>query len=765
MATKTFKIGLSNTDKQNMAQDVYERLLALTFPEYDTDTEYSVGDFVVYNDQLYKCIGATTGAWDSSKWQLATLNDLLTDIEDAVQFVNDKANVDGNYPTMTVGVADNLSPYDENSGTDQDEPFNFQASGTKNGSDATAVVGALAIMKEKRGNTVVVNQHAPSVASGNYYAESGTVTFSDGVATFTASAGNGRTSVYIPRKANHKYLFMVTAKLTTLSPGDIAAIQVYQGSGGGWKSVMADSTSWKTYFLLVEQVADVDNTDYTRIIQDFRSGNYDAIQYKDVYCIDLTQWFNGNANIPQDLLDNQSNFFRYYQGSLASNTGELVNANSRYLKAIGRNQWDEEYLNGYYDESADGSFNPYGNWVASKNPIKVIPNTTYFLRTNGKAAYVLFYDKDNNYLGSYTYLNDRTFVTPSDCLYIKFDLSYGSNTYNHDITLSIYYEGESGYDQYYPYELLTNNDTGVEVLRSAGNVADIKLPDGTIKRNIGVVDLGSLTWTYNTTLSMPTFIAELPGGKHTGSTAAIKCICPKYVSTLDGYAFETLPVDKMIAAGSGYWAVVSLVEIHDSSYNNAADFKTAMSGVYLFYELETPTEEQGTPYSENIAIDDFGTMDFSGTSGVPQGNALFYPVDYKAYLDTLHNYTDGDPANLALKSGVSCLYKHVCMGKTQDNNNIYSFAFVSNSATPLSGSFDIQSLIHGGDYGDTGLANVLYIAVYSQDGTYDILLGQNYYGVSGYYGLNTETGNIELAMGGAKAPTTFNITSDLVTKL
>ena len=149
MATKTFKIGLSNTDKQNMAQDVYERLLALTFPEYDTTTSYEVGDFVVYNDQLYKCIGATSGAWDSTKWQLATLNDLLTDIEDAVAFVNDKANVDGNYPTMTVGVADNLSPYDDQSGDDQDETFSFQATGTGNGSQPDFSTGAYALMKEK----------------------------------------------------------------------------------------------------------------------------------------------------------------------------------------------------------------------------------------------------------------------------------------------------------------------------------------------------------------------------------------------------------------------------------------------------------------------------------------------------------------------------------------------------------------------------------------------------------------------------------------
>ena len=50
MATKTFKIGLSATDKQNMAQDIYERVLALTFAEYDSSETYNTGDFVVYDN-------------------------------------------------------------------------------------------------------------------------------------------------------------------------------------------------------------------------------------------------------------------------------------------------------------------------------------------------------------------------------------------------------------------------------------------------------------------------------------------------------------------------------------------------------------------------------------------------------------------------------------------------------------------------------------------------------------------------------------------
>ena len=53
--TKTFKIGLSATDKQNMAQDIYEQVEQLLFSEYDSSETYNTGDYVVYNSVLYRC--------------------------------------------------------------------------------------------------------------------------------------------------------------------------------------------------------------------------------------------------------------------------------------------------------------------------------------------------------------------------------------------------------------------------------------------------------------------------------------------------------------------------------------------------------------------------------------------------------------------------------------------------------------------------------------------------------------------------------------
>lgn len=630
MATKTFKIGLSNTDKQNMAQDVYERLLALTFPEYDSAEEYEIGDFVVYNDQLYKCIGATTGAWDSTKWQLATLNDLVTDIEGAVAFVNDKANVDGNYPTMTVGEADNLTPYDEEAGAEQNKPFFFQATGTANGSDPDFVTGSAALMREKRGNTVVVNQLVQdNFATGDGWAANNvTVSFSDNQAHITGQ-GTLSSSIYKyghNKIAGHTYLVILNAKASVNS-------NFGYGFAGKYRtSVFSATTNWQAFFDIFTAEQGVNEVEYI-----YYSENNETLDVKSFVGIDLTQWFNGD--IPQDLLDHPDHFFRYYQGSLAYNEGALVNANSRYIKCIGRQQWDEEWEVGGIDNQGQDELY---NGIRSKGYIQVVPNIQYYFYCGINDVYrvIYFYDKDKNFISLTTSSTNGMFQTPSNCLYVRISLDaiYGA-TYNNDITISIYYDYESGYDQYYPYEELTNNDTGNEILRSAGDAADTKAPDGTITRKVGVIaDLSSLTWYLSSTGLFYSYglqnIAKLYG----------ETIC------------SMLP-----SSGSGDRIYIGYDTILYCYFASAGDdvnaFKTAMSGATLNYELAEATTEQGTSFSENLVIHDFGTMDFSGTSGVPQGNAIFYPVDYKAYLDTLHKYTEGDASNLALNSELNAKFE------------------------------------------------------------------------------------------------------------
>ena len=222
MATKTFKIGLSNADKAAMAQDVYERVLALTFNEYDTTTEYEVGDFVVYNDQLYKCIGATSGAWDSTKWQQATLQDVVDDVEGAVASVNGKANIvdleNGTLVVAKATSAKSIEPISTESGAVQETPFVYQGTGTANGSAAvdTSPVGK---HLEKQGNTVVVNQKMQNgdfASASGWEAIRGTISVSNNKCSYTITeiaddySANRLQKALNNLEANHKYLFYGT---------------------------------------------------------------------------------------------------------------------------------------------------------------------------------------------------------------------------------------------------------------------------------------------------------------------------------------------------------------------------------------------------------------------------------------------------------------------------------------------------------------------------------------------------------------------------
>lgn len=569
------------------------------------------------------------------------------------QELDKKANKDGNYPTMTVGVADQLSPYDEDSGDDQDEPFILQGTGTDNGTQPDFSTGAYALMREKQGNTVVVNQQVrnPNFESTSYWsAVDGTRTVNNGVCTIT---DNGTQTAYLTQSlsktipSGHKVLLMfnVVSLGETFDSVSFRLFNDYSSPQGieyanvGFNAIIIDTNSAKTRIDI-------------RANGTHASGN--SFSIKDVYINDLTQWFNGD--ISADIIANPSNFFRYYQGSLSHNTGELVNANGRYVKAIKMNQWDEEWEIGGL----------VGGLLNSKNFIRVNPNATYYFKSPNDCG-IRFYDNNLELIGGLSVVANSTFTIPSNCIYIKFYMqsAYGT-TYKNDISINLYYEKSAGVPEprcltYEPYQVLTNNDTGTETLRSAGSVKDTKEPDGTIHRRIGIVDLGTKTYTSQSLSGDRTaFYFNIYGMNIKQPTSGIL--------PFNSISSKFIPV----AQASSSWGVNTMVQIVTTGtlpagniafivpngiYADTDAFKTAMSGVYLFYELAEETTEQGTSYSENLVIDDFGSM--SWDSDVPQGNLIFYPVDYKAFVDTMYGYTQGTPSNLALKSDLTGLVSQV----------------------------------------------------------------------------------------------------------
>lgn len=142
--------------------------------------------------------------------------------------------------------------------------------------------------------------------------------------------------------------------------------------------------------------------------------------------------------------------------------------------------------------------------------------------------------------------------------------------------------------------------TGFPELNSAGTAHDvIDLDGGAIRRNVGTVDLGSLTWDNNGTFEDGNvqFIAKIPGRAYTGNG-----LCDRFEKSEDNalgtYTLKTTGDQITFAAPEG-------TEI------NA--FIESVNGATLYYELATPTTEPVTipeALQEWLPVEPGGTVTF-----------------------------------------------------------------------------------------------------------------------------------------------------------
>ena len=97
------------------------------------------------------------------------------------------------------------------------------------------------------------------------------------------------------------------------------------------------------------------------------------------------------------------------------------------------------------------------------------------------------------------------------------------------------------------------------------------------------VDLGTLTWTAGESVSFKTH--HLAGQKLTKSySIAPNFICPKYSTKTQNESWGKTSITGISATSN----VNGYIYVNDTSYTDATTFKQAMSGVMLYYELETP---------------------------------------------------------------------------------------------------------------------------------------------------------------------------------
>lgn len=151
-----------------------------------------------------------------------------------------------------------------------------------------------------------------------------------------------------------------------------------------------------------------------------------------------------------------------------------------------------------------------------------------------------------------------------------------------------------------------------QTLRAAGSVRD-ELTAGELVKRVGVVDLGTLAWEYNSTYAFfrasvtPTRLAD----------SALVC---------DKYQYGGLTYDSpMATAATGIYSPRGsrYIYVKDTTYNDEATFKTAMNGVTCFYVLETPTT---TPISPALPMTYRVQQGGAESIIVPEGEISAAPI-------------------------------------------------------------------------------------------------------------------------------------------
>ena len=522
------------------------------------------------------------------------------------------------------------------------------------------------------GGTIVWNQ---LVEHGNFDASTGwsgggygTISASDNIGSYIlADAGySARLERSFTPIVGHKMLASIDIKLPYTATGYTVITFQAGGYDGHIARGMPNANVW-THLVGIRNVVSADTTSgKVRYYVSAVDGSVgDVIQFKNAQIIDLTQMFGSTiadyiysleqstagsgvawlkTHFPR-LFDN--GYQPYDSGSIKSVSGLQSH------DMVGFNAWDEEWEVGSINTSGGQNTNS-STLIRSKNYIPVIPNETYWAKAPASSGGNLFYyDADKNYLSYVGFAVNTYYTIPSNARYVRFRMgsAYGT-TYKNDICFNISDASIDG--QYFPYEHhscpLDSSVTlrGKYVLENGQlkAVGDVWKNDGNIDRTWAEVDLGSLRWVLH---ENGFFYAVLNSVYvPAASTNIANGVCERYVaSTYGAVSNASTSETKVFAFGVGSFA--HTVCIGDSAYSDATAFKTAMNGVYLVYELATPTTENATPYENPQWCDSHGTEEYVG-SELPVGHNTDYPMTMVDCADGLGNGTY--EARLTIANGV-----------------------------------------------------------------------------------------------------------------
>lgn len=555
-----------------------------------------------------------------------------------------KANIDGYYEDLSVGNAEQLISTTRS--IDQ-VPYLFRTSGgSKDVGDRefdSIVGGSIAW------NQLFENGDFSDGTNG-WSGNSATLTVTDGVAraTLTGSAWNNdiRQST-VPVTDGHVYLF---SALVRLSSADFSVR--FRNPGGQFTLASINETEWTLFESLMKCTTAFQNGFALSLVQNGTSYSGEWFEAQNMNCFDLTQMFGSTIadyvyNLEQSSSGAGVNWFRkhfpksYYEydsGSMKSVEGLESH------DMVGFNQWDEEWEVGSY--TLTGNKNSSTTEIRNKNFIPVLPNTQYYFNSPTRGVWYAYDDDKNLISRNVANPMPTAFTTPSNCHYINFYLNsaYGT-TYKNDICINISWSGyrNGEYEPYVKHSYPLDSSLtlrGIPKLDSNNDLyydGDTYESDGTVTRKYGIVDLGTLIWSSNGAFAYPVMVSIALNNVKLPSANSQQINCMSVLA-------PSKSANRVGAEGDGIGIeTTGKVRINYANMStDPATFKTAMSGIYLIYELATPTTETATPYTNPQIVNDFGTEEYVTDSIVPVGHNTEYLVNLRDKLQHLPDLADSD---------------------------------------------------------------------------------------------------------------------------
>ena len=280
-------------------------------------------------------------------------------------------------------------------------------------------------------------------------------------------------------------------------------------------------------------------------------------------------------------------------GDTAQSTKRAFSEDQIWVGLTMNNYLSSGAVTSYAVESDRLSVSCSNNGYGLAFPLRVTPNTTLYCDCdNANPIAFGFYDEDGAWLSfgpasGVPLSPSGTITTPNNCHWMTVCFrplaSDGVLHYVHPI---INISGpRNGTYRPYTTDTITLN---LPPLHGIGSACDEQRETERVTR-IGSVDLGTLSWSY--AANNKRFQAYISTKAADASYVYPKLVCTAFQPVTDVYFDQNLDVDKIIRGSS----TAGYIFVRDLSYTDATLFKNAVSGVYLYYELATPTTTPTDP--------------------------------------------------------------------------------------------------------------------------------------------------------------------------